>query len=371
MKNTHVVYFVKRAQPDKGRASFSIVAKHTPPLNGKRYTTFKDERVDALNRGLVSGGFSFENVEREVRLICDALNAAQKKKEQGRWLASSNNLKLLDQYWESEYSDRDIRKPETARRTLVWALTQIGSTPLLADTKTLQKIVNTRFKDNPRNQRLLCKTLNQMRKFFGITRERLKKARKPPPDFCYLTEEEFKKVLPYVREWRGISADTLRALFTVLFYSGVRAGEAYALRKHHLHGNQLKVATQIYRDGKEEPTKNGKIHDTFLCDKGLTAFHAFVKATDRGGVHRHSFASCLREACGKAFPNDPSKWITVHDLRHSYAVWCLTVLHLSIEDIAKLLGDTIAVCEEYYLAFERNNDHMVYIAEKARRSLSS
>jgi len=48
--------------------------------------------------------------------------------------------------------------------------------------------------------------------------------------------------------------------------------------------------------------------------------------------------------------------LTVHDLRHSYAVRMMTVFGQRLEIIAKLLGNTIAVCEEYYLNFEQNDD---------------
>jgi integrase len=247
----------------------------------------------------------------------------------------------------------------------------IGATPLLAEREVLQKVVKERSDGNAGRQRRLCSKLNQMRRWFGITKDRLKRAKKQRREFRYLTEAEFIAILPHIRECGSVSAEILTALFTLLFYSGARTGEAFAFRPHHLNQNQLKVHTQVDREEKEIETKNGKLRTTYLDPNGLDAFQAWVAFSGKTAVDRNALSRIFKGACKRAFPSDSRKWVTVHDLRHSYAVRCLTVFQLSIEHIAKLLGNTIAVCEEYYLAFVENDDFLTFVAQKARNSRSS
>jgi hypothetical protein len=121
MIQNHKVYFVKRPSEKDKRKSFSIWIKQTPSVDGKRYKKFDSEQVDGWNNGL-RAGLDINKVEREVVALCRALNDAQRKKEQGPGVGSPENLKLLDEYWVAEYSDRDIRRPETAFRDLLWAV---------------------------------------------------------------------------------------------------------------------------------------------------------------------------------------------------------------------------------------------------------
>lgn len=367
MEKKHTVYFVKRPSAKEKRASFSIWMKHTPAINGKRYEKYSDERIEALNQNLRSGNIPLETISAEINRICSNLNIEQKKKELGVWVASSDNLVLLEEYWEKEYSDRKIRRPKTAHSRLIWAMSMIGPTPLLGDRKVLQKTVDERCKGNPRRQRRLCAALNQMRRWHGITKDRLRPEKKTRPRFRYHKEKEFLKALSLIDDWRGIKASTLRALFKVLFYSGVRTGEAFALKPHHLKKrNYLSVLTQIDRFEEECPTKNGKERRTVLFDGGVEAFHIWVEAEEKRDIDRTGLSKLLKAACKKAFPNNPDKWVTPHDLRHSFAVMCLMDYDISIDKISKLLGNTLEVCQNYYLNFVPDDEMLESVIRKVR-----
>jgi integrase len=365
MKN-HVVYFIKRPNPKEKRVTFSILAKHTPPLNGKKHTQVEDERLDALNQALKSG-VPIENVEVEIKNICDALNVEQKKKENGIWIASADNLRLVEEYWEREVSDRKNRRPYTAKRRLFWAVEMIGPTPLLGDRRELQKVLDQRSGGNKRRQRKLCAVLNEIRKWHGITQDRLKPEKKSRPKFLFLEEEEFKKVLPYIEAGpkQEVSDLTLQSLMATVFYSGVRPGEAFAFKADHYSNGELKVLTQIDRFEEEIDTKNGKVRTTLLFKEGEEHFFNWINATDKDKLERTGLARLLKKACKKSFPNQPDKWVSVKDLRHSYAVMCIKKKGFSISEISILLGNTVTVCEEYYLNFVLQNSDIQSLKMRA------
>jgi len=107
---------------------------------------------------------------------------------------------------------------------------------------------------------------------------------------------------------------------------------------------------------------------SYLLNIGLEGFEAWINAPDKKYIQRNGIARILKRACKMAFPNDPSKWITAHDLRHSYAVMMLTKYDVSISQIAKLLGNSVSVCEEYYLRFQSNDDLIDSIDRKIHKA---
>lgn len=366
MDKRHTVYFIKRPSLKEKRVSFSILAKHTPPLNGKKTTRYNSEDLAALNMALKSG-VPLENIEIRVKTICDTLNADQKKKENGNWIASTDNLNLVEEYWEKEVSDRKNRRPYTAKRRLLWAIDLIGPTPLLGDRRELQKVVDQRSGGNKRRQRRCCAVLNEIRKWHGITQDRLKPEKKSRPKFLFLDEDEFKKVLPYIESGprQELSDLTLQSLMATVFYSGVRPGEAFAFKDDHYSNGGLKVLTQIDRFEEEIDTKNGKIRTTLLFGDGEEHFFNWINATDKDKIERTGLARVLKKACQKAFPKQPDKWVPVKDLRHSYAVMCIKKKGFSISEISILLGNTVTVCEEYYLNFVLQNSDIQSLKMRA------
>jgi len=365
LKNERIEYFIKRPD-EQGRASFSIV-KRTKKNNQKpRHEVVKFEAVVKINNAYKAQIIDRDTACFQLTQICKSLNDEVKKLGANKFEASNSNMKLLEQYWEAVYKRRKIKRRDSARYRLEWGLKIIGSYPLLGKIDELQTIIDGKCADDRRKQRRACSIINQMRRWFGLA-DRLQLERKTLPDFRYHTADEFLLVIKNfeVGDQSVVSAATYRSLFRLLFYSGVRTGEAFALRKdNYSGGNSLKVLTQLDRDEVETETKNGEIRTAYLFKDAIADFRLFVAAKDKKQICRNSLARIFRRACKKTFPNDPSKWITVHDLRHSYAVMLMTKYDISISQIAKLLGNSFQVCEQYYLRFVKNDDLIDSISRK-------
>ena len=58
----------------------------------------------------------------------------------------------------------------------------------------------------------------------------------------------------------------------------------------------------------------------------------------------------LQQACKAAFLQEKEKHLKFHDLRHSYAIYLLS-LGMSLERVAQSLGNSIQFCQQYYVGF--------------------
>jgi hypothetical protein len=71
-----------------------------------------------------------------------------------------------------------------------------------------------------------------------------------------------------------------------------------------------------------------------------------------------------------AFPNNPDKQIIFHDLRHSYAIHLLSI-GMTMEDMARGIGDTMEVCEEFYAGFSHTSESASSMAERYLRRVET
>jgi integrase len=350
---SHTVHFVKR--PGNGRRSFSIIRRIITPSGAKEHTTLKHERLTALNAQLVAGVLTRSAADLAVDSLCEELNAEAKKRERGVWVASEDNLRLLREYFDKEYARRRSDKAAALAR-LKRAIEQLGPHSLLGDANTLQRVVDERFGYSSTVQRKYVAALNQMRKWFGV-RERLALDREVPPEFRYVTEKEFDCIL------KRVDDPVAAALFEFLFSTGMRIGEAFAFPPNHISSQRVLVRRQMLRGGKIAQTKNRKERSTILMGRGVEAAKLWVKQ-DLSALRDVVYNRALKKAAMQAFPGDTSKHISVHDMRHSFAVHLVSECEVTVDWVAKLLGDSVTVAERYYLRFKASDENLDRILKK-------
>ena len=144
--------------------------------------------------------------------------------------------------------------------------------------------------------------------------------------------------------------------FEVLFYTGVRIGEALFLNPECVNGRLVSVSRQIRRDGKVGLRKNKKPYIGIVLPNGIGALNEWVNCDDHGLIPRNDIAKIMKAACKKAFPNQPRKWLTAHDLRHCFAILLLTKHQMNISTVARLIGDSVIITEKHYASFIQNDD---------------
>ncbi len=216
----------------------------------------------------------------------------------------------------------------------------------------IQSCIDSKFSAN--TQRRAVQRLMQILKFIGRADVRLR--RNPPVHkaVTYLTANELEQLLVFVE------SPIENALIKLCFYSGLRIGEAYALtpRSFRPHNSTLKVIEQIDREEKRRQTKTRRERTAYLCPEGIPAFHVWVNASkeERAAINRqHASRNLMKKYCRMAFPNDDSKHLTFHALRHCYATHLLS-RGVSMSLVAQSLGNSLTVCQQYYTGFELTTD---------------
>lgn len=350
MANERVRYSFKG--PGWGRKTFTIYVDIKSAGGKRKCSTVKDERLKAINEAFLVGAKDHESCITQIKEIIRDLYKKDPRCREKFHVHNSENQRVLNDYWEKNYAFRPLVSEYTARNELKNAIEVLGHLSIYsASREEIQARIDAKYEGN--SQRRIVQRLTQVLKFIGRTDVKLRKNPKQFVSVTYLNEDEFQVVLNYV------STEIEKALLTLCYYSGLRVGEAYALETHSLlDSGVLRVTSQIDRRGVRRHTKTKRPRLAYLCPKGIAAFRTWVSASqeeketiDRLEVSR----DLMKKYCKLAFPNDPRKHLTFHALRHCYAI---NLLHkgVSMSLVAQSLGNTLSVCQQYYVGFELTNE---------------
>jgi integrase len=348
MHYSRIHYYLKR--PAKEGYKFTVCKLEYGRDGSRKFVgTLDSGEVGAINEAYLAKTVDKTSADIQLKKLCDDLNAIEKKRCRGEWTANEDNLKLLAKYWDDVYRDRRCNKTAAYNR-LRQVIEALGQVPLLAAKRTVQDHIDKIVKGDARKQRRFGSLLNQMRKHFGIT-ERISLEQKQLPEFCYLTWEEFQQVLPHVED------EECKDLFMFLFGTGCRLGEGFAFPGNACTDRGVvRITKQVRYDGSVFLPKNRKQRTTLLLPECRERGMRWVAYGPKAEMHKRKFDTILKLAAQKAFPGRPDKWVTPHDLRHSFAVHMLQIRRTSISMVAKLLGDSVTVTEDYYLNFALHDE---------------
>lgn len=345
--------FYLRAPTKAGRARFSIAKRYRNSKTSSE--TVESEKLDAINRQYISGKLTFSEAKAACQLVLKELRVAEEKKVPSLSFRKANKT-IVDDYWEKEYSIKDLRCPASAYNRLIRAIKVIGDLPLVSASQAdLQAAINKtakKFKGTKRatgkNQREVVAALRQLLKFIGRTDVRLVKWHKPINEVRHLTLDEFKLVaaeLPTLE---------MKILAWLGFSTGGRVGELFGLRPENFNPKTktVYIPHQMMADGSIEPTKNRKKRHVRILDEGIPWLKKWFKIDpeQKAWLRNQRHAEILTVACKAIYPKQTTKHLVFHDLRHSYAIYLLHK-EIPMELVAKSLGDSILVCQEYYTGF--------------------
>ena len=138
---------------------------------------------------------------------------------------------MFDDFWEKIYSYRPLISEYNAKIELRNAIESLGQLSIYSASRDeIQKCIDQKYQGN--SQRRIVTRMNQLLKFVGRDRVRLRKNQKAYIKVSCLREEDFKKVL-----FRA-ETDIERTLLKLCYYSGLRIGEAYALEPQCAAGHR-------------------------------------------------------------------------------------------------------------------------------------
>lgn len=176
------------------------------------------------------------------------------------------------------------------------------------------------------------------------------------------TVEEFNQFIDCVHEYY------YKAFFTLLFWSGLRRGEAIALQKSDLQGNELSITKSMkhFKNG-FMPTKTGMSRRVKLDQKTIDIIKPLMDY--QGGFifggDRSLSISTIQRRFKSAIEESGVKPIRIHDLRHSHASLLINN-GINILSISKRLGHanvSITLNVYSHLMESTDNDMMEKIAK--------
>lgn len=189
-----------------------------------------------------------------------------------------------------------------------------------------------------------------------------KKAKKQR-DMCVWSQDEFDRFIAVVDDDRFV------AVFSTLFYCGLRCGELQALSIKDFDGKQLYVHNTYTRktlDGtpfKITETKNYKARRVPVPAPLLPVLLSWCKKNKGNaflfGKTSPLHSSTIQNAFDRYIALSGVPKIRIHDLRHSY-VSLLLSKGANISVVAKLIGDTQEqVVKTYAHAFDKDIDNII------------
>lgn len=271
--------------------------------------------------------------------------------------ATSTNIELAELYLRDVISKRKIKtvSKTAARQYLMRALKALGPVSIQYGSESeIQNALDSTYPDENPKQRQLVMYLNCLLKYLKRTDIVIQKYRLGVTAVRYIHFEDIPKILQALDLSKNeIHIEAFKLMVQMSIYSGLRIGELFALERsdYDLATNRIRVSKQIDTDERLDVPKGRKtrvvvcfpemrsIYATWLKSKHLIPFEVRVRS-----------ARILTQACMTAFPDEPNKWIVFHGCRHSFAIKCLEA-GLAMEMIARQLGNTLKVCERYYLGF--------------------
>lgn len=339
-------------KPRGRRKTFAVQKVQLP--SGDR-ADIESEEVATVNRLFLAGTLTFEDALKKLEVykaeLYRARDASKPKK-----LFHSQNAKILEDYWKAEYSDRDIIDPRGRFNDLKRAVASAGAMSLaVASKEDLQKAVDAAC-DHPNIQRVRVSRLNQILKFLGRGFS-LRKKRKVHVPVKYHTLDEFETVLAHLKD------QEFATLCKAAIVTGARAGELFPLQASDCKGTFVWIETQIDIKMDERETKTRKRRKAFIIKERrewLTEWLELSEEKKRALRKRHH-ATMFRRGCRSAFKGRPDKNVKFHDLRHSYAIYLLSVKGAPLDLVAQSLGNSPAVCHEYYQGFMLTEHGIEYL----------
>lgn len=332
MSLSELTYFIK--VPSKDRKSFSVGIYVLDENKRRIYSTLNDDRIVSINRLYHSNTLTSDEAKIQIReLIQNLYRKHQSFKHVFRNQAlSEHNSKIFDQFWNEIYDSKSLVDPSSARNDFKRTLHYIDPLPLAV--VSLSEIKKKLKPLKISQQRRAIDRLNEI--FVYIKRkDRLIKPEEEFKEIRHLTLIQFKELLTKV------SDPHMSDLLETLFGAGLRIGEAMGLMPSQLNGREIFVDRQMTRQNKiKNPKRNkkGKVVIISGFEKAVAGWASF----DKKELYRCSVNRFLA--------SNTNPRISVHDLRHSHAIYLLT--HgANLTFVSYNLRNRIEVCQKYYTGF--------------------
>lgn len=353
-------YFIKR--PSGRRKNFDLICYIPIDRRTKKYQDLPKplkSQVSKINAQFFSKVLSASEVETLLNAIIQKQYAKFKIKSRAltEMKLSTINQKIFDGFWVKMYEDRRIVDKASAKYDFERALALVDPLSLMTSTSSeITRKLDSSGKTAAQIRRAVDR-LNQILAYLGRDFT-LQKPEEELVAVSYVTKAELDQILVHVKDQvidgQFYKAEVFTDLIVTLFCAGLRISESMALTSADYRNGAINVDKQFTRYKKLKKPKRGKQGRVFVFNFGEASVRRWTE-TNPKDAYRYPLTKALHDACKLAFPNDQSKWLSPHDLRHSYAIHLLGQ-GASLTQVALNLRNRIEVCQKYYTGFANTED---------------
>lgn len=368
--DSEIKFFILR--PNKTRRLFAIQAYKEPVRRGKR-EYFKEGteifKELALKVSPINSQFLDNGIDEETSndMLWEIINEYRKRQGTRSFALrgsrlSKANVALLEKFWQKRYAHKTLVSPEAAYSSFNRALRLAGDISVY--TSTPQDFRDQLEKNTKNNDqyRYSVSALNEILKFVGRDFV-LSKPEEEYKEVRYINESEVKSLA------ESAPSHEFKLCTYVLFGTGCRTAEAYAIDPASLGKKSVHVLKQLpWRKKKADAAprvkkpKRGKQGWVGVITSTWKYVQEWAKL-DKTKIDRYAYYNWITSEALKKWPNDKSKHIHPHDLRHSHAIHLLDQ-GVSIEGVARNLRNRVEICQKYYTGHEHSPHSLEEISSK-------
>jgi integrase len=156
-------------------------------------------------------------------------------------------------------------------------------------------------------------------------------------------------------EGTGSQAQAATLLLSRARGAGVQPAASGQQQHHPQNHAEFQLEEHTARRTEAE---TGKARRAIFFEDASEALHRWSEFSGKAWIERSSLARNLKNASKKAFPNQPEKWICVHDLRHSYAIRLIRDYEFNLTQTAMFMGNSVVFREEHYANFVMSDENI-------------
>lgn len=345
-------------RPGGKRRTFGV-RKYWREDGRKKYETVKSETIDSINDQYLNEKLT----ERQTVVELQRYIQSQYQKA-GAVLsvdsANSDNQEVLEAFWKAKYKRSKISDKESAMRAYLRVLRAMGPVSLrAASDDDIQEAIDGYAEKNARgdrikyakSQRRLVKDTNVLLKHLKRTDVYLFREEEPQEEVAGLTADEVHHMVKF------IDNEVIRLACLMAFYTGCRPGELIALDDMSYQPGAITVHVKhsINRKNIKGKTKTGAPRTAYLFPEGRKLYREWVRTIPEFMPYFATVSRYVGKACRKAWPDNPEKWITFYDLRHSYAKRMASE-GASTTEISTNMGNSEYICKKFYIGWMMDED---------------